>query len=469
MGRSSSPKRSTRKSKRIVQRKRAPFFDKNGQEPFFAKTGSHEVVPKVQTFLERDPATGRPTGNYQFQVGAGLSASFLAQVKRLVADGSLTNDEIEQMRIHAIRQRGTMTQSERLLLAGLLNPANVPILQAHRSGSFAFPLASITRANRTQVANVGRESVPPAIIHLLNQGVAAVFQGDWATTLQLFALAHQMVVTQILQAVGPGYQTKGAHLIAFAEAHNLMLTEVLAAMLNAASDSSHGDQLLAGITYATAAQAGHPAAARLRSGQIHVDALIDRAFVQLSGNQIADAFYVSVPLNDRTKADTLYLRTSTDVRNVAHRALIIHELTHAEEDANASTQGQRVPQLAFEARAFRAQVRYMMDQILATPVAERPPLVTQAAQSIGLHGLFQWAAVLEAKQNLTRYQTLATTLLQTPPNAVATADLANAFAMTNAALQTRLQQVIALLPIYAAGNQAILDGAQAETIVDHFN
>ncbi|MEG7525069.1 MAG: DUF4157 domain-containing protein, partial [Chromatiales bacterium] len=84
----------------------------------------------IQREIELD-AANVPTGNYLFRVGGGITAGFFTRIKRFVGDGALTDNELNALRIYALRVRGTVNHAERLLMAAMLNPVNVPLLQAH--------------------------------------------------------------------------------------------------------------------------------------------------------------------------------------------------------------------------------------------------------------------------------------------------------------------------------------------------
>ena len=140
--------------------------------------------------------------------------------------------------------------------------------------------------------------------------------------------------------------------------------EVLTAMLNAASDNTAGDKVMAGIAYIVAKEYNHPMASRLLQGSLKVDALIPSVYRRLLGG--GDAQYQYSTDNDLRKADTLYLPTNLDLFQITDRALIIHELTHAEDDFSSQTE-RSVNSIDLEMNAYRAQSKYIMDQIRTYP------------------------------------------------------------------------------------------------------
>jgi hypothetical protein len=443
------------------------------KRPFFPATTGVEhsffsgQTPGIQREMEVDPS-GRLTGNYVFRPGTGgLGLSFFQQLQQQIADGSLSDDEINLLRAHALRTQGSVTHAERLIMAAVLNPLNIRLVQGARGAQFTLAVASITGANRDYVANVGRESFPEGIALLVLQAMIAKFRLNPARSEELLAEASEQATRDILTHAGPQFQGQAAQLIAFIQAHSIPAYLVLNAMLQAASDSSAGDKVFSGIAYATASQAGLPQASSLASGQLHVDALIPRAFDQMLGSGF-DAMYTPVALTDVTKGDTLYLKTSLDIGNVAHRSLIVHELTHAAED-HAATPGTTVPVLDFEARAYRAQVRYTMDQILTANAADQPQMVRDAAVMANIHRLFPWSFLAVTKRDQARYEAVVRRILTTPPSAVTNAQITAVLAMSQADIDTRARNEINTVPGYAAAPPARLDGPAGESILDLVN
>ncbi len=414
----------------------------------------------VQREIELD-AANVPTGNYLFRVGSGITAGFFRRIKRFVGDGALTDNELNALRIYALQVRGTVTHAERLLMASMLNPVNVPLLQAHGTGTLSIVINTITAANRERVRNIGREQIPDALILQLWTAITTLGV-DLERGMVLLAEADAAATTEILRHAGPQFQRQATALIAYMETHSIPSLEVLGAMLNAASDSSSGDKVMAGIVYVIARTAGHSTAGQIRSGQIKIDALIPRAFRSLTSGNGAGAFYSPIGRRDQEKGDTLYLPTNLDVAAIDSRALVIHELTHAADDAASAGITQRRV-LELEARAYTSQMRYIMDEILALPAAEQPAAIRGYRRS-ATSALLQWAMVLAAKGNTAHYRDICSRIIVQDPS-VSEANVAAALAMSEANITTNLENAIDAHPNYARGTQTALDGLSGESVL----
>ncbi|WP_177419321.1 eCIS core domain-containing protein [endosymbiont of Lamellibrachia barhami] len=415
----------------------------------------------IQREIELD-AANVPTGNYLFRVGSGITAGFFRRIKRFVGDGALTDNELNALRIYALRVRGSVNNAERLLMAAMLNPVNVPLLQAHGAGALSIPINTITDANRQHVRDIGREQIPDALMLQLWDAVTTLGV-DLERGLALLAEVDAAATREILQHAGPQFQTQATALVAYMEMHTIPALEVLGAMLNAASDSSSGDKVMAGIVYVIARKAGHATAGQIRSGQIKVDALIPRAYQRITSGDGSAAFYSSVGRTDEAKGDTLYLPTSLNVAAIASRALVIHELTHATDDAaSAGISPRRV--LELEARARTSQLQYTMDEILALPAAGQPAAIREYRQSAASVWV-QWALISATKGDTARYQEICTRILLQDPT-VSEANVMAALALSVADITTRLEDAIAELPNYARGTFVALDGLSGESVLD---
>lgn len=425
----------------------------------------HAGSPTVHRALERD-AAGQPTGNYLFPTGAGLSETFMRRFKQYVADGSLTDDELNRLRLLGIHLRGTVTQEERLLMAAGLEPANHPLIAAHTTGVLSLPVANITAANRDHVSNIGRGSLSPEYEAMFFRALMAFFSGNFDEAAAEMANINETAIQEILTIGGRNWQDQAENLVAFIEVNNLPALSVLSAMYNAASDSSNGDQVMAGMVYATAAQAGHSMAPRIASGDVKVDALIPSALQKLTNNSGVDAFYSAASFNDRTKSDTLYVPTTLNVLDLPSRALIIHELTHAVQDAGvaAPTVG---PQIDMEIGGYRAQVKYIMDQLLATP-ADSLDMEVASVSNLANIALFQWAFIVETLSDRARYEAIAKRVLLQSASVVE-ADINNALALSQADAIQRLRNAILAMPQYGGNPNIVRDGLRGESILDNIN
>ncbi len=420
----------------------------------------------VHREVELDPVTRQPTGNYLFRIGANLTPEFFRQFRQYVSDGSLTDDELNRLRLFGITRRGTLTQVEKLLMAAGLDPANHAAIAAHNTGPLSLPMANITSENRDHVNNLGRGTLSPEYEAMVLRAIMAALNGNFEEAVTEMANLQEAAIQEILSIGGRLWQNQAENLVAFIEINNIHPLPVLNAMYNAASDSSSGDQVMAGFVYATALHAGHGTAAQIASGAVKVDALSPSALRKITGNRGGDAFYVPAGVNDRFKADTLYVPTSLDILNVVQRALIIHELTHASDDAAAAGVATS-PQINLEITAYRSQVRYIMDQLLATPAAELDREVLRTRRMAD-SGMFQWAYAVEARANKARYEAIAKRILL-QSSTVSEADFNNVMAMPLADVEARLRNAILSLPQYGGNPNVVIDGLSGESILDHVN
>ncbi len=429
-------------------------------------TNSPAGNSSIHREVELDPVTRNPTGNYLFRIGANLTPEFFRRLKQYVADGSLTDDELNRLRLFGLANRGTLTQEEKLLMAAGLDAPNHPAIAAHTTGPLSLPMANITRANRDHVNNMGRATLSPAYEAMILRAIMALVNGNFEDAATEMANLQEGAIQEILAVGGRSWINQAENLVAFIEINNIHPLPVLNAMYNAASDSSSGDQVMAGIVYATASHAGHSTAAQIASGSIKVDALIPSALRALTGNRGGDAFYVPAGVNDRLKADTLYVPTSLDILNVVQRALIIHELTHAMDDA-AAVGVSASPQINLETTAYRSQVRYIMDQLLATP-ADDLDMEVARTRRMADSALFQWAYAVEARANQARYEAIAKRILLQSAT-VSEADFTRVMGMPLADVDARLRNAILSLPQYSGNPNIVIDGLKGQSILDHVN
>jgi hypothetical protein len=188
------------------------------------------------------------------------------------------------------------------------------------------------------------------------------------------------------------------------------LPEVVTAMVNAAADATPGDQIMAGIVYVVARRFGHSTAPDILNGRLRVDALIPSVYQRLLST--GDATYSYSTDEDVRKANTLYIPTNTDIFDLSDRALIIHELTHADDDLSRPAEI-LVDSLDLESRAYVAQGRHMMEEIILS--APAPGFVTTASGYVNLGPLFYWSMLLAAKRDTARYETIFINICTSAP------------------------------------------------------
>ncbi len=429
------------------------------------QNGGQSGTPGLQREVELD-ATKTPTGNFLFHIGPNLTSGFFSRFRQYIADGTLSAEELNRLRLYAIAHRGSITQAEKLLMAAGLEPANHQAIAAYTTGALSIPIANITNANRDIVNNVGRGNLSPDYEASLVQAIMQLLQGNFEAAAAIWAGLQEAAIQDIFAIGGTAWRAQAEDLVAFIEINHLNAMAVLSAMYAAASDSSPADQLMAGIVYATALQAGHSAAAKLASGSIKVDALTASALAKLTGSTGGDAMYVPAGINDRLKSDTLYVPTTLNATSITQRALIIHELTHANDD-DAVNAIQASPQINFEMAAYRAQVRYIMDQILNLPLADRDVEIF-STRRMADSALFQWAYAVEARMNKPRYEAICKTILL-QSSTVSEADFNRVMAMPEADVLADFRRAILSLPQYSTNPNVVMDGLKGESILDHAN
>ena len=296
--------------------------------------GNHATA----ALLARQP---KPPHEEEFVLGADIPLKLAERAKELAAK-AVGDAQLLELRKTALGVDESISDAERLFLTALLDPDNRKRLTAAtvRSGtklSLVLPLDKATRTNLQKVTDLERPGADPA----------KPAKG------QILALAG---------ADGPRSK-RAAALVAFAESRKVPLPDVLGAMISAASDSTAGDQVSAGIVFAVAADAGHAAAAHVRKGAVKVD---EWAF---KGS--ASALYSPTSDDEVGKGDTISVRPTLDIANVEDRTTVIHELQHVLQDERAPG---GAPQIAdrgdAEVEAYTAEADYGLRQIAAMAVGK---------------------------------------------------------------------------------------------------
>ena len=386
--------------------------------------------------------------SFEFLIGTELRLPFAKLAKRLAADGIIDDDDLRSLRRHALRLRDTLDDHERMFMAGLLDRANVATLLATSLGpgaSLVFPLASISPARVRHVIDLDRQPVP--------QGISAT-----------------QARREIVKHAAP-FKRQSAKLLAFAQSNNVALTNVLRAMLAAASDNTAGDKVMAGTAYAIAAAANHPMASDLLRGSIKVDALISRAFARLPGLRGALAIYITVAQGVGLKGDTVYVPTKLDIAKLGDRSAIIHELQHAQDDKAASPTAppRTVAARRLELAAFRTQARYILDEMVPQTAAQRRRSVTTLGGY--LTGILIGALVLEGQRNPARYLPVLVPIIAVakPPYRRNAAGVARMLTVPPATLETAVLRDIDTTYRLAPGAPKYIDGLAGESRIHWIN
>ncbi len=438
------------------------FFNRGKYEPGSSegkKLLAHELThvlqqghgEPVKRIAEKDPTGTRFTGNYIFNPGHdGLNSGFFSMVKRFIADGSLADPEIRSLRKNAIDRNGSVLHAELLLMAAMRNPVNVALMQAHRGGSLILTMSNILQADKDYVINFDRGAVPPDLAHPYLRLLTAALGLSGESLVDALAAMDRSSEQYILNVGGRQFNDHANKLIVSANFTNpvVPLFEIVEAMVNAAADSTPGDQVMAGSVYLVAKRFGHSTASQIRSGTIKVDALVPSAYRRLLGT--GEAGYSYSTDQDIRKSNMMYVPTDIDIFQLSHRALIIHELTHAEDDLSRSTE-QQVDSLDLENRAYVAQGRHMMEEIILG--APAPGFVTSASTYVNLGPLYYWYMLLAAKRNTARYETIFTNLCTVPPASKTLASVRTDLALSEVTINANIRA--ALLALRSPGGQAL--------------
>ncbi len=422
--------------------------------------GYGETIRRVP---EKD-ATGTVfTGNYIFDPGKdGLNSSFFNKVKRAVSTGVITDADLISLKKDAVARNGSVLHAELLLMAAMRNSANVALMNVHKGGPLVISLAQILSADKQHVLNVDRPSLPPDLAHPFLRQLLALM-GLTGETMEQAAEAMDRSAQQYIQATaGKQFADLADKLIVSAGFTNpvVPLYEIVEAMQNAAADSTPGDQVMAGSVYLIAKRYRHSTAPKILDGTIKVDAMIPSVYRRFHGS--GGATYSYSTDMDTDKANMLYLPTTIDILQMRDVALVIHELTHAEDDLSRPTEVQ-VDSLALEQRAYMAQGKHMLDEILSSLGA--PGLVTAAAGYVNLGPLYYWSMMLAAKSDLSRYEATFTTVCTTAPASRAQASVKTDLALSDAQISANIRTALLALrtpggqPMYTAGNTTLGGGS----------
>jgi hypothetical protein len=431
--------------------------------------GSTNRQPLIQRDFIKD-AGGNPVA-YEFHIGTELEADFVTLAHTLARDGSVSDDDLRQLRRHALSRHGTLGDHERMFMAGLLDPGNVATFNSTAPGTgFQFPTASITRARRDHVNNLDR-ALPQPVQQEVDDLTAAVARVDLIGILAEMGQIEAASARAIVSGAG-SFRVQARSLLTFIAANGITAANTLTAMIQAASDNSRGDRVLAGIVYAIARHAGHAFASRLANGEIKVDALVPTALAAVPGfTGGEEAAYVTAAQARGAKGDTMYVKTDLDIDNTYHRSVVIHELQHAQDDAASSATGRPTFPIRnqLEARAYRSQARYIYDQLNSEPAATRPASAGEIAGGMYRNKAVVVALMLEGQSNKALNQPLFTLInQQVVPSAhrLTANQIAAVFSKSTAALETLLLTVINTMYGLSNTDTGVTEGLAGESIMD---
>jgi hypothetical protein len=324
--------------------------------------------------LQRKTTPGADGGLLvQFTVGIEISSRLATEALQRTAAGPLGDEDIGELRETALASGRTIDDDERMFLAAMLDARNAAQLQRERAGtgfptgtSITIPGDRISAADRERVRDFGRDEDEPT---------AMAIGGARATPEQ-----------RIVKMGGTGFAGRARSLIALAKADKVPLGQVIDAMVAAASDSTPGDRVLAGVAYVLALRAKLPIATDLLIGDIKVD--------EVPEDEINGTAMYSMS-GDGHKGDTVYLPSTFDPASLADQGGLVHELTHAVQDKAGPG---KVDLARAELEAYRTQVRYWLTQLGPLDGMELPPAAQAiAAKVLDVHLL---AMIMEARDRI---------------------------------------------------------------------
>ena len=342
----------------------------------FAGESALDLTPAPAKSLQRDPKDSKPSSfeqdisidQIEFNVGgvnvsSGITLELLKAAQKLVSKGPLKRvEDLQPLRRIALADQ-TISDAERLFLAGLLDPENAKRVAAVDLKSDMGPRLKLSFAFDGETEKR---------IHAVQQlGRPTTGKGKPEAQIEGLASGREKNAKAILQ---------------FAKERKVPAADVLAAMQTAASDFTVGDMVAAGAAYAIAAAAAHPQADDLKAGRIKVDEM------PLGDPTVAQ--YIPTATGQVWKGDTMYLRPSFDITSVFDRASVIHELTHAGQD-KARTKPEVVSKADLEPDAYIAGARYVLQELSMLKDAPLANAVKQVAKAWSRHDLF--AAVIASR------------------------------------------------------------------------
>jgi hypothetical protein len=220
-----------------------------------------DLTPPPTASLQRYPKDSKPSSfeqdisidQIEFNVGGvnvsrGITLELLTAAQKLVSKGPIKRvEDLQPLRRIALADQ-TISDAERLFLAGLLDPENAKRVAAVDLKSSTGPSLKLRFALDDETEKR---------IHAVEQlGRPAGGKGKPEAQIQALASGREKNAKAILQ---------------FAKDRKVAAADVLAAMQTAASDFTVGDMVAAGAAYAVAAAAAHPLADDLKAGRIRVD------------------------------------------------------------------------------------------------------------------------------------------------------------------------------------------------------
>ena len=340
-----------------------------------------DLTPAPAKSLQRDPKDSKPSSFEQdisidqiaynadrVNVSSGITLELLTAAQKLVSKGPIKRvEDLQPLRKIALADQ-TISDAERLFLAGLLDAENAKRVAAVDLKSTTGPSLKLRFVLDDETEKR---------IHAVEQlGRPAAGKGTPEAQIQALASGREKNAKAILQ---------------FAKEHKVPAADVLAAMQTAASDFTVGDMVAAGAAYAVAAAAAHPQADDLKAGRIKVD--------EMPLSQTEAAHYTPTASGGVGKGDTMYFKSTFDITSLFDRAVVIHELTHAGQD-KARAKPEDVSEADLEPDAYIAGARYVLEELSGLKDTALAAAAKKVADTWGRHDLF--AAVIASRADKAR-------------------------------------------------------------------
>jgi hypothetical protein len=336
----------------------------------------------VSRVLQRRIDTAAKPPLARFQIGTDVSPIVSQTAWAVTFDGVLDDRDIELVRATALSDQGidSIDDNQRMFIAALLDPQNVQ--QFHHefpvgclSGEIAFPVSSITAANRARIRDFGRAASAEGE-RLLKAGTAS--PGGSA--------ARKAALARVIVDAAGAYAATARAVLSLADSSGVGYDDVYRAMIAAASDSTPGDRAFAGAVFVLASRAGMAVAGDVLAGRVKVDEVNPSVLKNLGQKlgQNIQAYYgpsagrVPGKPDYGFKGDTMYLASTLDVSDVFSQSIIVHELTHAGQDRASSTP-RDILRADVEAEAFIGNTAYQLAELDKLTGADRDRALANVA------------------------------------------------------------------------------------------
>jgi hypothetical protein len=376
-----------------------------------------------------------------FTVGTEISARLAEAAYARTRSGPLTDDDLGGLRAIALESGDTIDDYERVFLAALLDADSATAFQQgyktfiDQKKPLVLDGSAISSVNRDRVKDFGRDDLGPTPMALGRKPTAK---------------------ERILALAGSGFAPAANDLLALAAESKVPLDRLENAMRAAASDSTPGDRVMAGAAYVIALRGGLPIAADLLAGRLKVDEVP-------TSSTSGTADYRASGGGD--KGDTIYVPASFEIRSLAYQGLLVHELTHAQDD-KAATALVKVSRWNSELAGYRAQGLYWLRELSKLKPAARTAAIDKLAPAA--NGLSILAMLIEQRAaNKLDWFGVTEELNRKSPFGLSVTEFGNAASDTDAALQARALKRIAQTAVYAAaGPMVSVGGLRGESALD---